>query len=724
MNSLSLERRSSLNLPRANVVITTDNDVFGLKAALETLRRHWRPAATCFALVMLGTLIYGLLAVPVYKADTLVQIDMRARTSLLPGLGTQDRPAEGERPVAAGEIEILRSREVLMPVIEATGADIVVGGARQHRWLPIGARHGVRVKGFYLPAPRRGEVLTLFVAEGRWRLVDAQERAIAQGAVGQPERFVLNGEEAMLDLRAPEGLPETRLELQQLNPMKAYEAVLERLRIFEPSRESQVLRVSFEDQDPERAAAFLNGMVTSYLERAVQRRVDEGEKARAFLEAQLPTLKAQVEAAEETLASYQTKRSAVPLGTEAEALTRQRGELERQLIDLQIKRDSLRQTLTPSHPEMAAVLAQLANVQRTIARLGTTVGQLPAQQRDLLRLQRDLQIQTQQYTSMLEHVQQLRIAGASWLPSAHQLDRAAVPVEPVRPRSSAVTSIGVALATVLALLAALIARSMRTTITTVEELEVGSVAPTLATVPQSPNQQLLMDGRLREAVPTNMGTHRLLARAAPQDPAIESLRTLQVSLLQRARTAGAQLIFISSPSYGAGNAFVACNLAALLAENGKRVALVETDLRQPAVYRYVELDQNVAGLSDVLHGTHDLDQVINRHVSAGLDAILHGTVIDNPGGLLLAMRLAETLGELRRRYDHIVLHGSPLLPVGDGLTVARFADCALLVVRSEQSRIDEAQEAARRLARAGIPLEGMIFNGVRPVRPVTELVVT
>lgn len=181
----------------------------------------------------------------------------------------------------------------------------------------------------------------------------------------------------------------------------------------------------------------------------------------------------------------------------------------------------------------------------------------------------------------------------------------------------------------------------------------------------------------------------------------------------RARTLASKVILITSPTYGAGNAFIASNFAALMAETGKRILLVETDLRSPSVYRYVELDGRAPGLTDVLYGAKLIDEVIVQHATANLDALLQGSMTDNPGALLMTEGVAEILRDLRQRYDHIVLHAPPLLGVGDALAVGRLADCALLVVRAEQSLVNEVQEAVQRLERSGIRLEGMIFNGVR-----------
>ena len=106
------------------------------------------------------------------------------------------------------------------------------------------------------------------------------------------KNFNIDGEAALLEVKTAAPVSKIRLSLRQLQPLKAYEEVQKNLRMFEPARESHVLRVSFEDSHPQRAAAFLNGLVSSYLDHTVKTRADEGARTLAYLEKQLPALKA------------------------------------------------------------------------------------------------------------------------------------------------------------------------------------------------------------------------------------------------------------------------------------------------------------------------------------------------------------------------------------------------------------------------------------------------
>ncbi len=710
MNAYPIERRAANRLPSP----PPPGDAFGIRGALDTVMQHGRLALTIFALTFAAALLYQLLAAPVFRADTVVEIDTRTRSSLLPTLSATDRGGAGLDPQqVSGEMELLRAREVLIPVIKATGADISVGGARRYGYLPVGARHGIEVRRFELHDSQLGNDFDLRVAEGRWELFDEAGQSLAKGALGVLTRFTIGSEQASLLALGAKDMPATRVTLRREVPLKAYEDVLTRLRMFEPARESNVVRISIEDTQPARAAALLNALAANYVTQSVKRRTVESEKALAYLEDQLPALQARVNSAEDRLREQQSKSTAAPFNTEAEAVLRQRTDLERQQTDLRVKREDLARKLTSEHPDLAALNAQLATVSRALSAVQASVKQFPAQQRDLMPLQREVQISTQLYTAMLTHVQQLRVQTASGLPSARQIDAAAVPVEPVRPRSAAVLSIGAGLGLILALSCVLAMRALQPTVSDTREFESYGSAPTLAVIPESVAQLQLMDSGPKDRALEELGTHRLLVRAAPSDPAVESLRSLYLSLMMRPRTEACKVVMITSPAAGSGKAFVASNLAALMSETGKRVLLIESDLRTPGVHKFVGLDEHAPGLSDMVVGRRALKDVIRSHVAMDLDVILQGTATDNPGALLLSQVLDDAMIELRQRYDHIIVNSAPMLPSGDAVAIGRVADVALLVVRAEHSLLTETREAQRRLERAGIKLEGILVNGVK-----------
>lgn len=710
--SLPVERRST----RAKPPTFPAGDLFGLRALGDTLRQQRRIAIAVFALVMLGAGAYLWLATPVWKADTLLQFEARQRPSVIAGVEQSEAERRGggaQTPPVAGQIEVLRSRELLLPVIAAVGADIELDRAFAHGFIPMGSRHGVVIETLDLPPSLRGRPLQLAVAEDRWTLADAGGRRLAQGDIGQTVRLNVGGEQGLVHIGAAGALP-VELRLVQRQPMKAYENVQERLRVFEPSRDAGVVRLSLEDTDPERAAQLLNRLVAAYLEQDVSRRKETERQALAFLEGQLPALKQRVEQDEDALAVYREKNQVTVAPGEADALVKQRADLARDLTLLATKADQLAARLTPQHPELIAVREQIGTVERAIRRIDGDIRRLPGQMRDMVRMQRDAQIGTQLYTSALAQVQQLRLAVASRLSDARQLDRAAAPAEPERPRTGAVVSVALGLATMLAIGAAVLTRAAASTLADAHDVDLKLGLRTLAEVPESRGQRLLGAGRLEFRREVETGAHEVLARAAPHDPAVEALRAMQLAV--RVRNGGGgptQVVLVTQPVAGCGSAFVATNLAALLAEAGQRVVLIEADFDQGRVSRYAGLDRNAAGLAELIAGERNLLDVLRSHASLGLDVILPGAPQVSEASLLLRPRLRDTIALLRDRYDHIVLHGAPMQRLGSAMAAATLADAALLVVRAGSTDVAQIQHAVRGIERAAIPLKGLVLNRVR-----------
>lgn len=700
---LPTERRSTRSKPPT----FPSSDLFGLRALWATLRRHRLPAGAAFVLVLLATAAYYWLAVPIWKADTVVQFDPRTRPSVLTGLDPAARDDRSGQPPLAGQMEVLRSRTLLLPVIAAVGADVEVGRAMAWGLAPIGSRHGVQVQTLRLPPALQGRSLTLEVNGGHWRLL--ADALLAEGRVGQPLTALADGEPAEILITGAAPWP-LRLSVRQALPAKAYERVQERLRVFEPSSDSDIIRLSYEDPDPRRASALLNALVSAFVEQHIVQRKEAEQQALAFLEAQLPALQQRVEQSEDALAAYREQHQSVPGAGEAETLLRQRAELMREQTLLRTRADALAARLTPQHPELAAVRQQQATVGRSLQQIDAELRRQPGQLRDLVRLERETQVGTQMYTTALAQAQQLRMAVASRLPDARQLDPALVPVEPQRPRAGAVLGVGLGMALMAALGAALLAQGARTTVSDADEVDARLGLRTLAHVPESRAEHQLARGRLPYHRIEETGLHAMLARAAPNDPAVEALRAMQLTVRLGGDHGRTQVVLVTGPRSGCGASFVAANLAALLAEAGQRVLLIEADLAEGTVHRYAGLDRNAAGLAEVVAEQRTLDDVLRDQGALGLDVILPGVLQSSEAGLLQRPRLHALLHELRQRYDQIVLHAAPTRRAGNALAAALLADAAVLVVRAGVTSVADIQDAVRLVERAAIPLKGLVLN--------------
>jgi len=203
----------------------------------------------------------------------------------------------------------------------------------------------------------------------------------------------------------------------------------------------------------------------------------------------------------------------------------------------------------------------------------------------------------------------------------------------------------------------------------------------------------------------------LIVHGSPQSPRAESFRRLRTNLqfLEFAGKNRALVITSSLPTEGKSTTSV--NLAITLAQAGQRVALVDADLRRPSVADYLGVEGSV-GLTTVLIGRAQLDDVIQPWGNGNIDVITSGRIPPNPSELLGSPQMAELVAELNSRYDVVLIDTSPLLPVTDGAILARLVGGAILVVGANTVHKAQVTQALESLEAVGAPVLGIVVNRV------------
>ncbi|MGY1609582.1 polysaccharide biosynthesis tyrosine autokinase [Geodermatophilus sp. SYSU D00700] len=174
-----------------------------------------------------------------------------------------------------------------------------------------------------------------------------------------------------------------------------------------------------------------------------------------------------------------------------------------------------------------------------------------------------------------------------------------------------------------------------------------------------------------------------------------------------------KVIMITSAVPSEGKTTAVVNLALALAESGRSVTVVEADLRRPKVTRYLGMVGGV-GLSNILAGSADVDDVRQRYGNAQFYVIAAGPTPPNPAELLASTHMSGLLDKLRAENDFVLVDAPPLLPVADSTGLAVMMDGVLLSVRYGSTRKDQLQQAAAALTRVGARTLGIILNIVPP----------
>lgn len=720
-----------------------DNDQeIDLADLLNVLIQSWKLIVAVFVVVLVAGLAYAVLSPPVYEADSLIQIESQKGGGTLAGLSQLSESLGVEQSYVTGEIEILKSREVLLNAIDTTQATTrievdnrfpLIGGWMARRFQAANpgevappfmgfsgyAWGGEKLELAELELPRRalGSDFYLQITDDGFTLSDADDNILLESdAVGQRLPFTVNGQAASIGIQELTGRPGTRFLINKASPLSVLGSLRSALQVNEAGKNSQVIRVAYENTDKDFATDFVNAVARTYLEQNVARRSAEARSRLKFLEEQLPTLKQEVEDKEEELSEFRSKSGTISIPDETRDLLSQAVKLENQRLELKLKQDELRQRYTPEHPALKTVNRQLGALSEAEAELGVHIDQLPQSQRDLLRLERDAQVNTQLYISLLNNAQALRVAEAGTIGNVRIIDFAVVPERAVKPKRALIAAASALLGLMLGIIAAFIRRFLRPAVQSAEQLEHRLGLTNYVSLPESQTQK-----RFRIAVPgrrpRSEGGTSVLAFSQPQEPVIESLRSLRTGLSFALLGSAGKAVAITGATAGVGKSFISVNLAAVLASTEQNVLVLDTDLRRGRLHDYFGYPRKQQGLSDVLAGQCSFEDVVVK-VNDNLFVLPAGTIPPNPGELLLSDRFATLMAQLEEKYDRIVIDTAPLLPVADTLAVLQYVAAAFLVVRAEQSTMAEVSDAVGRLRAAGLEdkLKGTLFNGVRRYR--------
>ncbi len=192
----------------------------------------------------------------------------------------------------------------------------------------------------------------------------------------------------------------------------------------------------------------------------------------------------------------------------------------------------------------------------------------------------------------------------------------------------------------------------------------------------------------------------------------ECIRIVRTTLLQRLGTDQNNAVVVTSAESGVGKTTVSVMLARSLARCGKRVLLVDADLRRPAIAKHLGIGMG-PGLSDILMNRYSLEDVVVTTDSVYMDVIPAG---DSHSGdypeLLTNGTLAASLIEWRRKYDMVILDTPPVLPVADTRIISKWVDGTVLVVREGFCQREAVRDAMQSLSSCGAKVLGMVYIGV------------
>ena len=531
--------------------------------------------------------------------------------------------------------------------------------------------------------------------------------------------------------------------------------------------QTRILDVAFDSTDPKYAAAFANALAGAFIEQNIDTRWSVSQRTAEWLTHELDEMRGKLEKSENALQDYATKSGLMFTSDKAsvsddklrqfqEALAN--AEMERiakqsryesviasrsgtgqdmledpmareyrsKLSDLMRQRADMATLYTPDYVKVKEVDAQIASLRDALEAESKAVEEHArneyeeaARREKLLAdhyqiqttsmnqeaektiqyniLKREVDSNQQLYDAMLQRTKLVNAAAALRTANVRILDSAKVPTVPYKPKPAVNAVLGCLTGVLLGAVVIIARDRANHTLQHRGDVHTYLNLPELGVIPRAARGWTVHGGARDLAI-------------------TESFRGALTSILFSSRygSRSPQMLVLTSWSPGEGKSMTAYNLGIALAEIGRRVLIIDGDMRRPAIHKMLEIENNI-GLADVLSGTEPTfasvpGAVIQTSNIPGLSVITSGSLPTNPSALLYSQRARDLLDLLRKRYDAILIDTPPMQTITDARLFGAMADAVILVVRASSTSRDAAIAAKQRFVDDGTSVLGAILN--------------
>lgn len=684
---------------------------------LRNLLNHKYPITIAVVAGGLLGALYSLSATPEYRADAMLEVETKQNQILTE---INNMLSSAESPTSEAELELLQSRLVLGKTVDDLQLDQTVAP----KYLPVFGRlvHNLRsdtepelnIHTFTVDEEWRNKPFTLTAQNKKSYSVELPNGRVMEGKVGQPLKINNQTVLQINQILADDG---QRFTLTKHSRLNAIENIKQNLTVSSKGKTSPIINLAYKGTEPEKITAILNSIADNYVSQNINRDVQVAASGLAFISEELPRLQSTLQEAENKLNEFRKKSGSLDIPVESKGALESLINIETQITNLRTEEAGLAELYTPEHPNYKAVLDKLGVLEKAKRKINQQIADLPNTQQEVIRLTRDVETNQNTYTQLLAKQQELNIMKASAQGNVWIVDYADKPEKPVAPRKTVITLLSALSAGVLAAAWYLLRSVIRHGLNKPEDIETLGL-DVAAIIPLSRAQQKhdAPANKLKNLSSSAPRSGYLLSSEAPTDAAVEALRALRTNIYFSMNDAKNNLLMLTGPAPGSGKSFIAANLASVMAQSGKKILLIDGDMRKGYLNEFFNADPE-QGLSEILEGKLSPGQAVQETLIPNLSFISHGTLPDNPSELLLDGRLNTLLGRARQRYDYVIIDTPPVLSVTDANIIGQQAGITLMVARYGKTSAHELDLSVNRLQQSNVEVHGTILNGMKSDSP-------
>ncbi|MBA3662142.1 MAG: polysaccharide biosynthesis tyrosine autokinase [Gammaproteobacteria bacterium] len=686
------------------------------------------------SLIMLITLLigitYGYLKTPLYSSNVLLQHEENGTL-----LGIESFPAASllsSKSKSAADVQtaLIKSRYILEPVVRALKLDII---AQPHHFPIIGSWYArlhngsidkpwwgsdrytwggdkIVVSDFIVPQTEEDKRYTLVALDNnQYELYDEDNQFVLKGEVGKKSSALTDQGEVIITVQTLVAGMNTEFRIFKKPLQQIVDQLSQKIQINDLYQETQlpnptgILKLTLIGTSPQSVINILNAVANTVTDKNAQKKAQEATQSLGFINQQLPSVKKSLDEAENRLSSYLAKEGMIDISSASKILLNNIIATQKTLNTVQMNKASALKKYTRLHPFIISISNKENYLKNELQSLQKRLSTLPARDQYAVSLMREVKVKNQLYLILLNKIQSLQVAKGSTISDVNVLGYATIPHKPL--------PIGIFFIGLCSLLTGFILgvswiffhKLLNRKISDPSFIESRFGLSNMAIIPYSDKQIRFQNVSYKDKQVA------MLAQSDPKNASIEALRSFRTGAQFAMLNAPNNIISILGVSPAVGKSFISVNFAYLQAESGKKIMLIDGDIRKGHLKDYFTSGR-VKGLSEVICGTSRLDEVLIKGPLPNLDFLPAGAYPPNPSELLMSDQFKQLLEYASTNYDLVIIDTAPILAVTDAAIIARYASGNFLVLASDTHLVSEIELAIKRFDSNGVEIKGVIFN--------------
>ncbi|MDD5546637.1 MAG: polysaccharide biosynthesis tyrosine autokinase [Candidatus Omnitrophica bacterium] len=486
---------------------------------------------------------------------------------------------------------------------------------------------------------------------------------------------------------------------------------------------TNLIRIDVVNRDPRKAAAIANVITKAFVVENLKEKNKQARSVREFVEKRMEEIKEKLRASEVALMEFRRKEAAAGIAVP----------LQNKLVELESKRAELLLTYTELHPDVVKIKEQIQGIKERLEKMSET-------ELEFARLTREFQMNEKAYRELEDRFHEAQFAEAEEVSDVNIVDPASVPVRPMKPDRVLNLLMGVIVGLTLSFVSAFVTEHLDTSLGTIEDIESVIKLPVLGVIPHLPirgeekksfREKVSIIKDVKEDDKLSQLKQQLIINYPNKSPIIEAYRILYTSI--QIEVFGGELngknLLLTSTGPGEGKSITIANLGLTMAQMGKRVLLIDADLRRSIIHKIFGFKDKKPGLADILLGTATessirgltdfliglgWDEALKIPGIDNLNVLTSGSTVQNPAELLGSQNMVNFLKKMREKYDVVLLDSPPVLAVTDPSVLAPNVNAVILLYEAGKISRSALHRAKIQLESVKAPVKGVVLNNISP----------